>query len=365
MKYKRKKMWKAWIFFIIFFISFFSLPIVYTKLFLDGKSNGATKIIENEEKLRNIGYSINDISFIVEDEMLLNYTLKNDYDAKILEYAKLENFNIEKLNDYYKYENDNKEANKEDIVKIVNLGINYEYSEKLMNLINQKYFIKENINRYMNYNNDSLEIVIRNVNCNLDYNFYTNLKKSNLDDGSLILVNKYYYLEKDYEPSNLVSVDYNYGEGVLTKETYEAFKKLSDAARSEGLYILSRSPYRSYATQYTLYNQYKANKGETWADNWSARAGHSEHQTGLALDVKTYSTANLNDFTYTREYQWMKQNAHHYGFILRYPEGKESITGYNAESWHYRYVGVTAAKVIYDENITFEEYYAYYVKKEA
>ena len=364
MKYKKKRMWKAYIFFILFFVSFFSLPVVYTKLFVETKTNGATKIIENEEKLRNIGYSINDISYILKDKNLLDYTLKNEYDSKLIEYAKLENFNSEKLEDYYKYENNNKEASKENIIKLVNMGIDYEYSDKLMNLIEQKYFVKENLQRYMTYNNESLEVTVRNVNCNLDIPFYTNLRKSNLDDGVLVLVNKHYYLDKDYTPS-LVSIDYNYGSGMLTSEAYNAFKKLSDAARSEGLYILSRSPYRSYATQYSVYNQYKNNKGQDWADRWSARPGHSEHQTGLAVDVKTYTTNELNDFTYTREYQWMKQNAHLYGFILRYPEGKEYITGYGAESWHYRYVGVTAAQIMYSENLTFEEYYAYYVKKEA
>ena len=208
-----------------------------------------------------------------------------------------------------------------------------------------------------------LTIVTNTVSGTLTVN-YTNLRKSNLDDGILVLVNKHYYLDKDYTPS-LVSIDYNYGSGMLTSEAYNAFKKLSDAARSEGLYILSRSPYRSYATQYSVYNQYKNNKGQDWADRWSARPGHSEHQTGLAVDVKTYTTNELNDFTYTREYQWMKQNAHLYGFILRYPEGKEYITGYGAESWHYRFVGVTAAQIMYNENLTFEEYHAYYVKKEA
>ena len=265
MKYKKKRMWKAYIFFILFFVSFFSLPVVYTKLFVETKTNGATKIIENEEKLRNIGYSINDISYILKDDNLLNYTLKNEYDSKLIEYAKLENFNSEKLEDYYKYENNNKEASKENIIKLVNMGIDYKYSDKLMNLIEQKYFVKENLQRYMAYNNESLEVTVRNVNCNLDIPFYTNLRKSNLDDGILVLVNKHYYLDKNYTPS-LVSIDYNYGSGMLTSEAYNAFKKLSDAARSEGLYILSRSPYRSYATQYSVYNQYKNNKGQDWAD---------------------------------------------------------------------------------------------------
>ena len=363
MKYKRKKMWKAWIFFLFFFVAFFTVPIVYTKLFVENKENEADKIVSNEEQLKTIGYSLNDISFLLENKETLNYALNNSYDTKLMEYAKHENFNIEKINDYYKYENKNPDAPKEDIIKLVNMDINYEYSEKLMNLINEKYFIKENIKRYMNYNAATLTEVVRNVNCNLDYEFYTSLKATNIEDGKLMLVNKYYYLDKNFEGDNLVNVEPNYGVGMLNKEAYEAFKRMSNDARNEGLYILSRSPYRSYGTQYSIYNNYKNTRGLAWADSWSARPGHSEHQTGYALDVKSYTSDSLDSFGYTKEYAWMQNNAHKYGFILRYPSGKEFITGYNFENWHYRYVGVDAATIIVTENITFEEYYAYYVKK--
>lgn len=363
MKRKRKIMWKAWLIFIIFFISFFTVPIAYTKLFVENKVNAASIIVDDEQKLRTIGYSLNDIAYLINKKEILKYALSNSYDSKLMDYAEIENFDIKKLNNYYDYEKKNTNAPKEDIVKLVNMDISYEYSEKLMNLINEKYFIKDNIKRYINYNASTLSEVVRNVNCNLDYNFYTNLRAANLNDGKLMLVNKYYYLDKSFEGDDLVNVESNYGVGMLNKETYEAFKKMSDAARTEGLYILSRSPYRSYATQYSLYNNYKNTKGLEWADRWSARPGHSEHQTGYALDVKTYTSETLDSFGYTREFTWMQNNAHKYGFILRYPSGKEAITGYNYENWHYRYVGVDAATLIVTENITFEEYYAYYVKK--
>ena len=97
-------------------------------------------------------------------------------------------------------------------------------------------------------------------------------------------------------------------------------------------------------------------------DRFSARAGYSEHQTGLALDVIAPG-GTLNGFKNTQQFVWMRDNAHRFGFILRYGDGMEYITGYKFEPWHYRYVGVEAATFIYENDLTFEEYYAYYVKK--
>ena len=97
------------------------------------------------------------------------------------------------------------------------------------------------------------------------------------------------------------------------------------------------------------------------ADTYSARPGHSEHQTGLAIDLAAFNS-NLNNFEETKEYEWVKDNAHLYGFILRYPKGKEHITGYMFEPWHYRYVGTKVAKEIYEMDITFDEYYELFLK---
>ena len=103
-----------------------------------------------------------------------------------------------------------------------------------------------------------------------------------------------------------------------------------------------------------MYNDYVANYGVDYANNCSAKPGYSEHQTGLAVDVMG-SNNDYNKFEYTKEFEWMKSNAHLYGFILRYPKGKEHITGYKYEPWHYRYVG-DIASTIYNRNITLEEY---------
>ena len=134
-----------------------------------------------------------------------------------------------------------------------------------------------------------------------------------------------------------------------------------NAAKEEGLYLIITSAYREYEFQETLWKKYAAQQGEEWADSIAARPGYSEHQSGLALDIVTYKS-NMNDFENTKEFKWLQDNAHKYGFILRYPKGKEKLTGYNYESWHYRYVGVETATKIKKLGITFDEYYAYYLK---
>ena len=106
-----------------------------------------------------------------------------------------------------------------------------------------------------------------------------------------------------------------------------------------------------------MYNKRLRAYGIVYADNYSARAGHSEHQTGLAIDIGSTKTS----FEYTNEFKWLQEHAHEYGFIMRYPKGKTWITGYEYEPWHYRFVGVDAATKIFEEGITFEEYYAKYI----
>ena len=114
-------------------------------------------------------------------------------------------------------------------------------------------------------------------------------------------------------------------------------------------------------TSNILYNDYVNRNGIEWADKWSAKPGFSEHQTGLALDITT-SSATFDNFEDTEAYDWLVNNSYKYGFILRYPSDDYYLTGYNFESWHFRYVGVDVATKIYNEKITFEEYYEYYVK---
>ena len=150
------------------------------------------------------------------------------------------------------------------------------------------------------------------------------------------------------------SLPSNYGSG-LTAETKKAFNDMDAEATSLGLNLYLSSGYRSYSTQNKIYNNYVARDGKQNADTYSARAGHSEHQTGLAFDLNTID----DSFTNTNEGLWVHDNCYRFGLILRYPKGKDNITGYMHESWHLRYVGVELATKLYNDGdwITLEEYF--------
>ena len=159
--------------------------------------------------------------------------------------------------------------------------------------------------------------------------------------GYTLIANKTYSLPADYAP------------GGLTTECQSAFNELANAAAAEGLNIYELSGYRSYETQQNLYNRYVAQDGQAEADTYSARPGHSEHQTGLALDVNSV----LSSFAYTSEGIWLAENAWRYGFIIRYAQEKESITGYIYEPWHIRYVGKELAAVVTEKGVCLEEFF--------
>ncbi len=222
--------------------------------------------------------------------------------------------------------------------------------------------------RYLAYRANgswTLEQVLRIVNTDNDLTYFDDAKEADLADGDLILVNKYSRLASDYVPDGLVTVEPAYSNGgKLKSEVNDAFCDLVEAMWAEtGLHLVNASPYRSYETQKNLYTRYRTQYSEAATDRFSARAGYSEHQTGLALDVIAPG-GTLGGFQDTKQFVWMRDNAHRFGFILRYGEGMEYITGYKYEPWHYRYVGVEAAAFIYENGLTFEEYYAYYVAKQ-
>ena len=150
----------------------------------------------------------------------------------------------------------------------------------------------------------------------------------------------------------------SYGNG-LTSSTKSAFNELKDAAANDGYKLYIGSGYRSYKTQNTVYNNYVKRDGQAKADTYSARPGHSEHQSGLALDIcaKGYKCIG-SGFNGTAAANWLSSNAYKYGFILRYPNGKTNETGYKFESWHYRYVGKELAETLYNNGdwITLESY---------
>ncbi len=177
-----------------------------------------------------------------------------------------------------------------------------------------------------------------------------------------VLVTKSRSLPKDYVPQDLVKVNIEFKQSndtvkQMRSDAAKAIEELFAAAKKAGYTLYGISGYRPYDMQNRIYNSYVSSKGLSYAQRISAQPGKSEHQTGLAMDISCSSLSYLGqDFGDTSEGKWVAENAYKYGLIIRYPEGKEDITGYMYEPWHLRYVGVTLAKKIYESGLTFDEY---------
>jgi zinc D-Ala-D-Ala carboxypeptidase len=179
-----------------------------------------------------------------------------------------------------------------------------------------------------------------------------------------VLVNKQNILPESYHPKDLVTTDIPFITGVtnekrkMRKEAAEAIIELFSGAKAQGISLLGVSAYRSHATQTALFNDYVSRDGYEKARTYSALPGTSEHETGLSIDVTGGNGACAAEdcFGGTKEAVWLEEYAAEYGFIIRYPKGKESITGYQYEPWHLRYVGKEIALEIMSAGITLEEY---------
>lgn len=232
-------------------------------------------------------------------------------------------------------------------------------------LYNDKFFMLENVNPYFKYQEEFSDTrsLIEYVNAKAYQKPFGEAENSDISKDTLMIASKIYFLG-NYEPSDLIDVEDGYyclSKPQLRKVAWDAYKEMADAARNEGLNFYISTAYRSYDFQNTLYTNYLLKDPQEVVDTYSSRPGYSDHQIGLSADIRTIDKA-FDLFTSTEEALWLKDNAYKYGFIQRYPEGKQTITGYIPESWHYRYVGKDAAKIIYENNITFDEYYAYYVE---
>ncbi len=155
----------------------------------------------------------------------------------------------------------------------------------------------------------------------------------------ILIANKTYGLPKTFNPG-------------ASSEMLAAFSTMKADAAKAGLALYNSSNFRTYELQVDLYNRYVARSGQAAADTYSARPGFSEHQTGLVIDLNSVD----DSFAGTPEAEWVAKNAHKYGFIVRYPKGKEAITGYQYEPWHIRYLGVKTATAVYQSGKTLEEY---------
>lgn len=179
-----------------------------------------------------------------------------------------------------------------------------------------------------------------------EVSYYAPAIAFNEDDGctyidGVLIANKSYPLPEGYAP------------GGLLPTVVEAWNAMVAAAKEDGISLWIVSGYRSYQTQETLYKNYVARNGQAEADTYSARPGHSEHQTGLAFDINEISYA----FGESAAGQWVAEHAAEYGFIIRYPKDKQEITGYVYEPWHLRYLGTDLAMDVVESGLCLEEYF--------
>lgn len=226
------------------------------------------------------------------------------------------------------------------------------------------YYINSKTGDYINFklrkNELSWEDVITYVDLSLDHEFYTNIDGITNPNSLSVLVNKYNQLPSDYVPGNLEEITSKYSSGSLSlrSDARMAFEAMCRIAGSEGVHLKAISAFRSFSYQASLYLKKKTSsmtleEYQKERDRVSARAGHSEHQTGLAVDINSMEQS----FGNTTTGKWIADNSYKYGFILRYPRGKEVITGYDYEFWHFRYLGPALAKSVYDSGLSYDEFY--------
>lgn len=308
--------------------------------------------------------------------------LKTEY-SDVLDKGILdEDFNIDYLDSYMMlnyYERDDflKNTNslldlkyKEETIDLINSSVSNEFMKVLLKeyvfdidkYLEVEYFKEENYERYKAYFNGNYEKTVLYVNIGLDKEYYTDTTET--DKFSItMLVNKYHGVTEDFAVPDLTAISDECSaqkDAYLTSEAAKAFEKMCYAAKNEGYQILANSSYRDYQTQKDTWQFYYDLYGKSYVDKYVTMPGYSEHQTGLALDVKS---ANSNIFKNSKEYTWMIDNSYKYGFIHRYKEEKVNITGISSEAWHFRYVGVEAATYMYENNLCLEEYYAMVIDK--
>ena len=224
----------------------------------------------------------------------------------------------------------------------------------------------ENYDRYVKYSDengtDELDTIIY-VNLNLDLEDYVDpfiVDKFSLD----MLINKHRSLSSDFIPDNLVVIDSSYAsedDFQASRIAYNALVEMFQEADKQGYQLIVNSAYRSYQAQEELIDFYRNAYGQSYVDKYVAKAGFSEHQTGLAFDI---GSRNSNIFANSKEYEWMKDNAYRFGFVLRYDSRYEDITQFRSEPWHYRYVGKEIAKYVYEHNnMSLEEYFVLFLDR--
>lgn len=319
----------------------------------------------------------------LETAVIENNYKKEYFDEYLdINYVEENNFinNINKLLDLgYK----NKDINTfyEKLPKSIDVITSNKYDKNIINYISLDYFKEENLDRYIKYDfidtksvydttilkeKYNYEDTVTFVNAYLDKDYYSNDIPLSKDKASKldVIVNKYYKLDKDYEPEDLTVINSKFASGTqkLRKEAADKFEEMASDMLKENLKIYAGSTYRSYSYQEGLYNRYVKKDGFKEAETYSARAGYSEHQLGLAVDIVNGKWNYLSEGD--KEYTWLINNSYKYGFILRYPHESEYITGYVFEDWHFRYLGIELATKVYESKLTYDEYIARGMLKE-
>ena len=319
----------------------------------------------------------------LETAVIENNYKKEYFDEYLdINYVEEDNFinNINKLLDLgYK----NKDINTfyEKVPKSIDVITSNKYDKNIINYISLDYFKEENLDRYIKYDfidtksvydttilkeKYNYEDTVTFVNAYLDKDYYSNDIPLSKDKASKldVIVNKYYKLDKDYEPEDLTVINSKFASGTqkLRKEAADKFEEMASDMLKENLKIYAGSTYRSYSYQEGLYNRYVKKDGFKEAETYSARAGYSEHQLGLAVDIVNGKWNYLSEGD--KEYTWLINNSYKYGFILRYPHESEYITGYVFEDWHFRYLGIELATKVYESKLTYDEYIARGMLKE-
>lgn len=319
----------------------------------------------------------------LETAVIENNYKKEYFDEYLdINYVEENNFinNINKLLDLgYK----NKDINTfyEKVPKSIDVITSNKYDKNIINYVSLDYFKEENLDRYIKYDfidtksvydttilkeKYNYEDTVTFVNAYLDKDYYSNDIPLSKDKASKldVIVNKYYKLDKDYEPEDLTIINSKFASGTqkLRKEAADKFEEMASDMLKENLKIYAGSTYRSYSYQEGLYNRYVKKDGFKEAETYSARAGYSEHQLGLAVDIVNGKWNYLSEGD--KEYTWLINNSYKYGFILRYPHESEYITGYVFEDWHFRYLGIDLATKVHESKLTYDEYIARGMLKE-
>ena len=381
-KRKRKKNKKRILILILFLLIILSIGIYL----IVPKRYGYQKDVINVFKEDNYYEKIKETkkySKTLETAVIENNYKKEYFDEYLdINYVEENNFinNINKLLDLgYK----NKDINTfyEKVPKSIDVITSNKYDKNIINYISLDYFKEENLDRYIKYDfidtksvydttilkeKYNYEDTVTFVNAYLDKDYYSNDIPLSKDKASKldVIVNKYYKLDKDYEPEDLTVINSKFASGTqkLRKEAADKFEEMASDMLKENLKIYAGSTYRSYSYQEGLYNRYVKKDGFKEAETYSARAGYSEHQLGLAVDIVNGKWNYLSEGD--KEYTWLINNSYKYGFILRYPHESEYITGYVFEDWHFRYLGIELATKVHESKLTYDEYIARGMLKE-